>query len=138
MGRIHFFIVNALCSLTVNKGKRFPSSGQPVSRILSRVRIYLGKLSPACSCGLPRDQASRAGSFSCLSLHRMGVTLPALLPTTRWSLTPPFQPYYPKEAVCFCGPIRKLAPSQVLPGIQLCGVRTFLTANERAHLADLS
>jgi len=31
------------------------------------------------------------------------------------------------HAVCFCGPIQKLTPLQVLPGILLCGVRTFLT-----------
>ena len=29
-------------------------------------------------------------------------------------------------AVCFCGPIRQVAPSRVLPGTLLCGVRTFL------------
>ncbi len=31
------------------------------------------------------------------------------------------------NAVCFCGPIQKLSPLQVLPGILLYGVRTFLT-----------
>ena len=31
------------------------------------------------------------------------------------------------NAVCLCGPIQKLSPLQVLPGILLCGVRTFLT-----------
>jgi len=70
-----------------------PHSGQPVSRILSWMRIYLGGLSPASSCGLPGDQMSRAGSFSCLTLHRMGVAWPRLLPKRRWSLTPPFHPY---------------------------------------------
>ncbi len=45
-----------------------------------------------------------------------------------------------RHAVCFCGPIQKFAPLQVLPGILLYGVRTFLTAREgqRAHPTDLS
>ena len=30
------------------------------------------------------------------------------------------------DAVCFCGPIRQVAPSRELPGSLLCGVRTFL------------
>ena len=41
------------------------------------------------------------------------------------------------RAVCLCGPIHDLTTIQALPGILLCGVRTFLT-NKRAHLADLS
>ena len=57
-------------------------SGWSISRILSRKRIYLGKTSPLCSCGLPENQMSRANSLSCLTLHRMGVTWPCLLPNT--------------------------------------------------------
>jgi hypothetical protein len=30
------------------------------------------------------------------------------------------------SAVCFCGPIRQVAPSRGLPGALPCGVRTFL------------
>ena len=30
------------------------------------------------------------------------------------------------DAVCFCGPIRQVAPSRGLPGALLCRVRTFL------------
>ena len=41
------------------------------------------------------------------------------------------------RAVCLCGPIHDLTTIQGLPGILLCGVRTFLT-KKRAHLADLS
>ena len=41
------------------------------------------------------------------------------------------------RAVCLCGPIHNLTTIQGLPGILLCGVRTFLTI-KRAHLADLS
>ena len=31
-----------------------------------------------------------------------------------------------RSAVCFCGPIRQVAPPRELPGIMLFGVRTFL------------
>ncbi len=128
--KIHFFmkylyIVNPKPSLKV------PFSGQPVSRILSRVRIYLDNLSPDCSSGLPGDQTSRAGSFSCLTLHRMGVTWPPLLPETPVVSYTTFSPLL-LRAVCLCGPLRKLTPSQGLPGILLCGVRTFLTYSARA------
>lgn len=30
-------------------------------------------------------------------------------------------------AVCFCGPVRQVSSPRVLPGIKLCGVRTFLS-----------
>ena len=92
-GTNHFFMPTPSLMLTQNNRQKFPVSGQPISRILSRVRIYLGKLSPACSCGLPGDQSRRADAFSCSTLHRTGVALPTLLPKSRGSLTPPFQPY---------------------------------------------
>ena len=74
---------------------------------------------------------SRAGSLSCLTLHRMGVTWPSLLPETPVVSYTTFSPLL-LRAVCLCGPIRKLTPSQGLPGILLCGVRTFLTCSARA------
>ena len=44
----------------------------------------------------------------------------------------------PKGAVCFCGPIRQIAPPRTLSGTVPCGVRTFLTSQRRRnHLADL-
>ena len=44
----------------------------------------------------------------------------------------------PEGAVCFCGPIRQIAPPRTLSGIVLSGVRTFLTPRRgRNHLADL-
>ncbi len=41
-------------------------------------------------------------------------------------------------AVCFCGPIRQVAPSRVLPGTALYGVRTFLdpAKQSRDHPTD--
>ena len=69
---------------------------------------------------------NRAGSLSCLTLHRKGVAwLPALLPAPVVSYTA-FSPLH-LRADCFCGPIQKLTPLQVLPGSLPCGVRTFLT-----------
>ena len=35
-------------------------------------------------------------------------------------------PPYSGDAVCFCGPIRQVAPSRELPGTLPIGVRTFL------------
>ncbi len=132
----HFFNILKLCLINFDSPQKVPNSGQPVSRILSWVRIYLGCLSPNSSCSLPGDRMSRADSFSCLTLHRMGVTCPTLLPAAPVVSYTTFSPLL-LRAVCLCGPIRKLTPSQGLPGILLCGVRTFLTV-KRAHLADLS
>ena len=69
---------------------------------------------------------NRAGSLSCLTLHRKGVAwLPALLLAPVVSYTA-FSPLH-LRADFFCGPVQKLTPLQVLPGFLLCGVRTFLT-----------
>ena len=51
-----------------------------------------------------------------------------------------FSPLLPhlEKAVCFCGPIRQIAPPRVLPGIVLYGVRTFLDPLlDRDHPANL-
>jgi len=104
--------------------------------------IYLDDLSPGRSCGLPGDQQRRAsaGIRRCFSpvwpctgrgLPGRGHCCPR-----RWSLTPPFHPHTPARAVCFCGPVQKLAPLQALPGFLLCGVRTFLTAWLAARTPD--
>ena len=42
-----------------------------------------------------------AGRHSCSVLHRTGFILPLRSLVTRWALTPPFQPYLPKQAVYF-------------------------------------
>ena len=39
-------------------------------------------------------------------------------------------------AVCFCGPIRQVAPSRVLPGALLYGVRTFLDGSRPPRSSD--
>lgn len=41
-------------------------------------------------------------------------------------------------AVCFCGPIRQIAPPRVLPDAMPCGARTFLDCNcRRGHPTSL-
>ena len=133
--KIHFFmkylyIVNPKPSLKV------PFSGQPVSRILSRVRIYLDNLSPDCSSGLPGDQTSRAGSFSCLTLHRMGVAWPRLLPKRRWSLTPPFHPCSYERYVSVARSESLRLPRGYLASCSMVyGLSSLI---QRAHLVDLS
>ena len=79
---------------------------------------------------------SRAGSLSCLTLHRMGVTWPSLLPATRWSLTPPFHP-------CSCERYVSVARSESLRPprgyLASCSAVYGLSSLiKRAHLADLS
>lgn len=44
-------------------------------------------------------------------LHRAGFTMPPLLPSGRWALTPPFHPY-PRGRFVFCGTFRPLALSR--------------------------
>ena len=62
-------------------------------------------LAPGGGC-LAADVTARAGGL----LHHLFT----LAPTRKG------------DAVCFCGPIRQVAPSRVLPGTLPCGVRTFL------------
>jgi hypothetical protein len=81
----------------------------PVSRILSTPflggagRSFLStRLAPGAP--LARDATSTrelAGGqpFPCYVLHHPGFSLPLRLPSARWALTPPFQPY-----LCPCGP----------------------------------
>jgi hypothetical protein len=86
----------------------------PVSRILSTPvlpgagRSFLStRLSPdaplARSATNTRELAG-GQPFPCYVLHHPGFSLPLRLPSARWALTPPFQPYLcPRgpSAVCF-------------------------------------
>ena len=102
-----------------------PESGasetsRPVSRVLSGTVIHLGCVSPRTSCGLPgssprRQRRSRKpGWLPYSALHRVGFTLPPVLPPARCALTAPFHPY----PVCFagrfifCGTFHELALSR--------------------------
>jgi hypothetical protein len=66
------------------------------------VIISLGFELPRTSSDLPEDldRASRCAAplraphvSSYLALHRATLTVPAMSPSLRWALTPPFHPY---------------------------------------------
>ncbi len=64
-----------------------------------RIVISLGRPLPVASSSLPAarpEGRGRCGSHlaAYLALLRLGVTVPSLLPATRWALTPPFHPYH--------------------------------------------
>ncbi len=101
--------------------------------------ISLGGELPHPSCSLPEaaDLAIQAGEQPppsrdclCLTLLQAGVAWPQTLPPAPVVSYTTFSPLHPYPesggAVCFCGPIRQVAPSRVLAGALLCGVRTFL------------
>ena len=92
--------------------------------------IYLGRQSPVASSGLPAVQRSGQDLTAYLALLRLGVTLPRLLPTARWALTPPFHPYPKNRAVCFLWPCPSSFDAQALPGNLPYGARTFLDPAE--------
>ncbi len=99
-------------------GARFPEmkASQPVSRVLSRMTIHLGHMSPCASSDLPGDRADHTrpcGPSPYLVLLRAGFTLPPLLPGARCALTAPFHPcLFRKEhrRSVLCGTFRGLAP----------------------------
>jgi len=90
--------------------------------------ISLGRGSPRASSSRP-ESVERA-THSLLGLAPGGGYLAAqvalrageLLPHL-FTLTPPPEG---GGVLCLCGPFRKVAPTRVLPGAVLCGVRTFL------------
>ena len=112
---------------------------RPISRVLSRTVIHLGRPSPNASSDLPGDtcgpQAAR-GAPPYLVLLQRGFAVPSSLPKTRCALTAPFQPYLPPERVwrhrryAFCctfrrfaSPRRYLASSPVEPGLSSAASR---------------
>ena len=85
-----------------------------------------------------REHLRAAGLRTCralsyLVLHRMGFTLPPLLPDARCALTAPFQPYQPRRtsAVYFLWHFPSARAAQVLPGTLPYGARTFLRSEKR-------
>ncbi len=97
--------------------------------------IYLGSASPRCSVqptrgcaetsSLPSSVDDFAPAWPC---SRRGLPGRLHYCKRRWSLTPPFHHHQPPRglAVCFCGPVRRVAPPRMLSDAVLCGVRTFL------------
>jgi hypothetical protein len=93
----------SIASRSYGEGARVRGPGseggsRPVSRVLSRTVIHLGRTSPCASSDLPGDTrgprgAARGRSPPYLVLLRVGFTLPPVLPPARCALTAPFHPY---------------------------------------------
>ena len=104
------------------------SGSRPVSRVLSKAAIHLGRASPRASSDLPGSGAGHAGRspiWSCSGwglpchrcCHRRGALLPHLFTLARaW------------RAVCFLWHFPWARAPQALPGTLPCGARTFLPA----------
>ena len=61
--------------------------------------------------------------------------MPLMLPTARWSLTPPFHPYPCRHGrSVFCGAFPRVSPAGRYPAPSFCGVRTFLAAQGHAAI----
>lgn len=112
---------------------------RPISRVLSRTTIHLGRPSPDASCDLPGDtcgpQAAK-GMPPYLVLLQRGFTVPPPLPETRCALTTPFHPYLTPERIrchrrfAFCctfrrltSPRRYLASRPAEPGLSSAALR---------------
>ena len=116
------------------EGREWDGS-RPVSRVLSRAAIHLGRASPRASCDLPGSGAGRACRspiWSCSGwglpchrcYHRRGALLPHLFTLTR-----------ARRAVCFLWHFPWARAPQALPGTLPCGARTFLPAARRGAAA---
>jgi len=94
-------------------GPRGPGDEQPPPKGLPLLDLAPG------GGYLAADIAARAGGL----LHHL-FTLTLSPPPIHW------MEGGLEGAVCFCGPIRQVAPSRVLPGALLYGVRTFLDGTQ--------
>ena len=112
-----------------SKAGRRKVQSRPVSRVLSRTVIHLGRTSPRASSDLPEPRAGRTNGFLfglapggvCLS-HACCQPRGALLPH-HFTLT--CRPE-PTSAVCFLLHFPWARAPQALPGTLPCGARTFL------------
>lgn len=130
----------------------------PEGFILARrawVTIYLGRQSPAASCGLPGTQTPRAAARSCLALLRMGVAWPPPLRAARWSLTrgdceaisqrsgnasPTVSPLPAEAGGLFLWPIRRVIPAPGVtrhPALWSADFPRRRASAPRGHLASL-
>jgi hypothetical protein len=108
---------------------------RPISRVLSRATIHLGRASPRASSDLPGNscgpqvRAVKPACFPIWSCSRWGLPCRRMLPPARCALTAPFHPYrhhiaavLRRFALCctFRGlspPRRYLAPCPMEPGL---------------------
>ena len=111
------------------------SGSRPISRVLSRTTIHLGRALPRASSDLPgnsrgpRVQARKPACFPIWSCSRWGLPCRRMLPPARCALTAPFHPcrhhtaaMLGRSALCctFRGlapPRRYLAPRPMEPGL---------------------
>ena len=108
-------------NLTIDRDRERESGSRPISRVLSRATIHLGRASPRASSDLPgsfREQRVRALWPACFPIwpcSRWGLPCRRMLPPTRCALTAPFHPYRRRIAAAlrrfaFCCTFRGLAP----------------------------
>ena len=78
------------------------SGSRPISRVLSRATIHLGRTSPCASSDLPgspcgpQERTRRFARFPIWSCSRWGLPCRRVLPPARCALTAPFHPYLPQ------------------------------------------
>jgi hypothetical protein len=89
---------------------------RPVSRVLSRAVIHLGRPSPDASSDLPGSSCGRTQRFPIRSCSRWGLPCRSVLPRARCALTAPFHPYRTNPAVCFLLHWPWARAPQALPG----------------------
>jgi hypothetical protein len=76
---------------------------RPISRVLSRAIIHLGRTSPCASSDLPgspcgpQERARRPARFPIWSCSRWGLPCRRVLPPARCALTAPFHPCRPQH-----------------------------------------
>ena len=88
---------------------------RPISRVLSRTTIHLGRTSPCASSDLPgspcgqQERTRRPARFPIWSCSRWGLPCRRMLPPARCALTAPFHPYLPRSSL---GAWARLSPGQ--------------------------
>ena len=106
-----------------------PDSVHPLGLCDHFSHVLLNKPCMRAGCNYYPGILSGQATLPLFVLHRVGFTVPPLLPSERWALTPPFHPY-PCGRFVFCGTFRPPGISSgclplskdTLP----CDVRTFL------------
>ena len=110
----------------VGRFARRRSGSRPVSRVLSRAIIHLGRTSPCASSDLPgspcgpQERARRLARFPIWSCSRWGLPCRQVLPPARCALTAPFHPCRPQHLPRRLG--RTMPTSPVANGCVLGGL----------------
>ena len=128
-----------MCAAVPGTGTAGKKGSQPVSRVLSRTTIPLGRVSPRGSSNLPGRRVGHALHLavrpSLFGLAPSGVCRAGLLPDSRCALTAPFHPCLFRVAPTIGGIFLLHCPSphgaQALPG-------TLPRARMRAESAEQS